>query len=99
MITRLNHYLCYNIETEMSSDSSGHWKQDEVEVDLEKTYNEEDKVEDPNEEDKDKVEDPKVGMEFNLIDEMYGYYPRYAKQSGFSVFKRNLKGAGGLWGV
>lgn len=83
-------------DIEMSSDSSRPQRDDEVEIDLEKSCNEEQRVEDPNEEDKDKVEDPKVGTEFNSIDEMYEYYSRYAKQSGFPVFKRNLKrGANG----
>ncbi|XP_028077431.1 protein FAR1-RELATED SEQUENCE 6-like isoform X1 [Camellia sinensis] len=39
----------------------------------------------------DNVEDPKLGMEFNSIDEIYNYYRRYAKQNGFSVSKRTCK--------
>lgn len=77
--------------------SSGDSDSDEIDVELQKTGIEEDKVEDPIEANKvdpneeNKVDVPKEGMEFISLDEMYGCYSRYARKIGFSVIKRNVK--------
>ncbi|KAF5442386.1 hypothetical protein F2P56_035049 [Juglans regia] len=37
------------------------------------------------------IEEPKVGMEFSPIEEVWSYYKKYGKQKGFEVCKRNSK--------
>lgn len=39
--------------------------------------------------------EPKIGMEFDTIDELYAYYKSYGKQEGFGISKRtsSKKGA------
>ncbi|GMP97910.1 hypothetical protein CsSME_00045996 [Camellia sinensis var. sinensis] len=37
------------------------------------------------------IEDPKVGMTFKSIDEIYEYYSRYGKRNGFAVSKKYCK--------
>ncbi|GFS30924.1 hypothetical protein Acr_00g0014800 [Actinidia rufa] len=71
---------------------------DEIDVELLKKGIEADNVEDLKEEykvenlnEEDEVDDPKVGMEFISLDEIYGFYSRYARKHSFSVFKRNVK--------
>ncbi|XP_042983428.1 protein FAR1-RELATED SEQUENCE 5-like [Carya illinoinensis] len=37
------------------------------------------------------VEEPKVGMTFSSVEEVWSYYMKYGKQKGFGVCKRNSK--------
>ncbi|KAL7163054.1 hypothetical protein ACSBR2_039199 [Camellia fascicularis] len=40
------------------------------------------------------IEDPRVGMTFNSINEIYEYYAKYAKQKGFAMSKKSSKMGG-----
>ncbi|KAL7180984.1 hypothetical protein ACSBR1_039944 [Camellia fascicularis] len=64
----------------MSSGSNEDCDEIDVEAEIEDTKNVE--VE---------IEDPKVGMTFKSIDEIYEYYSRYGKRNGFAVSKKYCK--------
>ena len=50
-----------------------------------------------NENFEERVEEPKMGMEFDIHDEAYLYYTRFAKAKGFAVAKRSSqKGKDGM---
>ena len=73
-----------------SNPSNAELSEDHINIDMDEIENE--KVEIENLEDK--VEDPKTGMMFDSVDEIFSYYTRYAKQSGFAVAKRTCKKGG-----
>ncbi|XP_028065479.1 protein FAR-RED IMPAIRED RESPONSE 1-like [Camellia sinensis] len=68
------------MDKEISSGSNEDCDEIDIETEIEDTKNVE--VE---------IEDPKVGMTFKSIDEIYEYYSRYGKRNGFAVSKKYCK--------